>query len=142
LNVSRKSLSLLGAALLLLDFASTSVVSAATASSYLAGEVAFPFPPFVGAALVLLIFALVSLTGLKESVRIAFGVLAFHVATMTALGIAAVVYWARTGNAQLQQNWTEWQAPSRSAIARQLFDGFCLGMLGLTGIECASSKLT
>jgi amino acid transporter len=117
-------------------------VSAATASSYLAGEVAFPFPPFVGAALVLLIFALVSLTGLKESVRIAFGVLAFHVATMIALGIAAVVYWARTGNAQLQQNWTEGQAPSRSAIAHQLFDGFCLGMLGLTGIECASSKLT
>lgn len=118
------------------------MVSAATASSYLAGEVALPFPPFVGAALVLLVFALVSLTGLKESVRIAFGVLAFHIATMTALGITAVVHWARTGNAQLQQNWVEGQAPSRSAIARQLFNGFCLGVLGLTGIECASSKPT
>ncbi|KAJ7779689.1 hypothetical protein B0H16DRAFT_1499600 [Mycena metata] len=62
LNVSRKSFTVLGAALLLLDFASTSVVSAATASSYLAGEVVLPFPAFVGAGLVLLIFALVSLT--------------------------------------------------------------------------------
>ncbi|KAJ7106514.1 amino acid permease-domain-containing protein [Mycena epipterygia] len=141
LNVSRKSLALLGAALLLLDFASTSVVSAATASSYLAGEVPLPFPPFVFAALVLILFALVSLTGLKESARFAFGVLAFHLATMTALAIAAAVHWARTGNAQLQTNWATGQAPSGAAVARQLFDGFCLGMLGLTGIECTPSYI-
>ncbi|KAJ7439001.1 amino acid permease-domain-containing protein [Mycena latifolia] len=141
LNVSRKSLALLGAALLLLDFTSTSVVSAATAASYLAGEVALPFPEFVGAALVLLAFALVSLTGLKESARIAFVVLIFHVATIAALGIAASVHWAQTGNTQLRTNWAAGQAPSASAIARQLFDGFCLGMLGLTGIECAPSYI-
>ncbi|KAJ7342876.1 amino acid permease-domain-containing protein [Mycena albidolilacea] len=141
LNVSRKSLALLGAALLLLDFAATAVVSAATASSYLAGEVALPFPPFVGAALVLVIFALVSLTGLKESARIAFVVLAFHVATMTALGVASSVHWARTGNAQLRQNWRDGQPPSHAAIVRQLFNGFCLGMLGLTGIECTPSYI-
>ncbi|KAJ7844513.1 amino acid permease-domain-containing protein [Mycena olivaceomarginata] len=141
LNVSRKSLALLGAALLLLDFAATAVVSAATASSYLAGEVALPFPPFVGAALVLVIFALVSLTGLKESARIAFVVLAFHMATMTALGVASSVHWARTGNAQLRQNWRDGQPPSHAAIARQLFNGFCLGMLGLTGIECTPSYI-
>ncbi|KAJ7794395.1 hypothetical protein B0H14DRAFT_2923289 [Mycena olivaceomarginata] len=98
-------------------FAATAVVSAATASSYLAGEVALPFPPFVGAALVLVIFALVSLTGLKESARIAFVVLAFHMATMTALGVASSVHWARTGNAQLRQNWRDGQPPSHAAIA-------------------------
>ncbi|KAJ7748410.1 amino acid permease-domain-containing protein [Mycena metata] len=141
LNVSRKSFAVLGAALLLLDFASTSVVSAATASSYLAGEVVLPFPAFVGAGLVLLIFALISLTGLKESARIAFVVLTFHIVTMTALTIASIVYWARSGNAQLQQNWIDGQAPSRAAIARQLFNGFCLGMLGLTGIECTPAYI-
>ncbi|KAJ6545319.1 hypothetical protein B0H19DRAFT_1266777 [Mycena capillaripes] len=118
INASRKSLVLIGAALLLLDFASTSVVSAATASSYLAGEVALPFPTFVGAALVLLLFALVSLTGLKESARIAFALLLFHVATMTALGVASSVHWARAGSAQLQRNWAAGQAPSHAAIAR------------------------
>ncbi|KAJ7510645.1 amino acid permease-domain-containing protein [Mycena galericulata] len=141
LNISRKSLALLGATLLLLNFASTSVVSASTASSYLAGEVVLPFPAFVGAALVLAIFALVSLTGLKESARIAFVVLAFHVATMTALAVASSVHLAQTGNAQLKRNWIDGQAPSRSAIARNVFDGFCLGMLGLTGIECTPAYI-
>ncbi|KAJ7136289.1 AAAP amino acid permease [Mycena filopes] len=141
LNVSRKSFAVLGGALLLLDFASTSVVSAATASSYLAGEVALPFPAFVGAALVLLIFALISLTGLKESARLAFCVLTFHVATMIALAVASLVHWGRSGNGQLRSNWVEGQAPSRAAIARQLFNGFCLGMLGLTGIECTPSYI-
>jgi amino acid transporter len=88
LNVAGKSLALLGAALLLLDFASTSVVSAATAAAYLSGEVRLPFPEFVAAALLLVAFTLVSLTGLKESARIAFVVLAFHVSP-TSLRISA-----------------------------------------------------
>ncbi|KAF7335637.1 Aaap amino acid permease [Mycena venus] len=141
LNVSRKWLALIGAALLLLDFASTSVVSAATASSYLAGEVVLPFPTFVGAALVLIIFAFVSLTGLKESARIASVVLAFHIATMIALAIASTVYWARLGNVQLRHNWADGQPSTHAAIARQLFNGFCLGMLGLTGFECTPSYI-
>ncbi|KAJ7611398.1 amino acid permease-domain-containing protein [Mycena polygramma] len=141
LNVSRKSLALLGAALLLLDFASTSVVSAATASSYLAGEVTLPFSPLVGAVLVLIIFALVSLTGLKESARLALGVLAFHLLTMVALALAGAIHWGRTGSAQLAANWAAGQAPSRAAGARQVFNGFCLGMLGLTGIECTPSYI-
>ncbi|KAJ6623648.1 amino acid permease-domain-containing protein [Mycena sp. CBHHK59/15] len=141
LNVSQKSLALIGAALLLLDFASTSVVSAATAASYLAGEVSIPFPAFVSAILLLAIFALVSLTGLKESARIAFVVLSFHVATMIALTVASSVHWAKAGNAQFRQNWADGQAPSGTALARQLFNGFCLGMLGLTGIECSPSYI-
>lgn len=64
---------------MLLDFASTSIVSAATAASYLAGEVDLPFPTFTGALIVLVIFTLISLSGVKESARIALIVLLFHV---------------------------------------------------------------
>ncbi|KAJ7165478.1 hypothetical protein C8R43DRAFT_211564 [Mycena crocata] len=133
LNTSRKSLALLGAALLLLDFASTS----ATASSYLAGETSLPFPTFVPAALILLLFALVSLSGLKESARLAFGVMLLHGGTMAALAMAAAVHWRRSGSVQLRANWLGGQAPDWVALARQLFNGLCIGMLGLTGIECA-----
>ena len=72
INVCRKSLAIIGAALLLLDFTASSVVSAATAASYLAGEVALPFPQFVAAAFIVIIFALISLSGLKDSARLAF----------------------------------------------------------------------
>ncbi|KAF8065050.1 amino acid permease-domain-containing protein [Lyophyllum atratum] len=139
LNVSTKSFALIGAALLLLDFAATSVVSAATAASYLAGEVALPFPPFVGAVFLLVIFTIVSLWGVKESARIALVVLMFHLVTMTTLIISSCVYWGRTGISQLQENWHVGSAPSSSAVAREIFNGFCLGMLGLTGFECTPS---
>ncbi|KAJ7770096.1 hypothetical protein B0H16DRAFT_1673410 [Mycena metata] len=112
INVTRKSIAIIGAALLLLDFTASSVVSAATAASHLAGELTLPFLPFVS-------FALVSLSGITESARLAFVVLSFHGSTMAALGISAIVHW----------------------IARQLFYGFCLGMLGLTGIECTPSYI-
>jgi uncharacterized membrane protein YkvI len=79
MNVTTKALALIGAVLLLLDFAATSVVSAATASSYLAGEVNLPFPSWVGAVFVFVIFTAISLSGVKESVRVALLVLGFHV---------------------------------------------------------------
>lgn len=83
LNVSTKSFALVGAALLLLDFASTSVVSAATAATYLSGEVpSLPFPTWVGAVIVILLFTIVSLTGVRESARVALVVLSLHVRTI------------------------------------------------------------
>lgn len=57
---------------------------------------------------------------------------------MITLAVMASVHWAHIGNTQLRQNWEQGQASSGRAIARQLFNGFCLGMLGLTGIECAA----
>ncbi|KAF5384450.1 hypothetical protein D9615_003405 [Tricholomella constricta] len=141
LNVSTKSFALIGAALLLLDFASTSVVSAATAASYLAGEVALPFPPFVGAIFVLTIFTIVSLSGVKESARIALVVLLFHVGTMAVLIISSSIHWGKNGIGQLRENWHVGSAPSASAVAREIFNGFCLGMLGLTGFECTPSYI-
>ncbi|KAF8654813.1 hypothetical protein AX16_003382 [Volvariella volvacea WC 439] len=139
LNVSTKSFALVGAALLLLDFSSTTVVSAATAASYLAGEVHLPFPYWVAAIFILVLFTLVSLTGIKESARLALAVLTFHICTMVALMIASAVHWGRIGNFQLRENWTQYRAHSSQGVAHQIFNGICLGMLGLTGFECVPS---
>ena len=79
LNISSKWLALLGAAMLILDYTATAVVSAATAAAYLAGEVALPFPPYVGALILLVIFTIISLSGLRESARLALAVLSLHV---------------------------------------------------------------
>jgi hypothetical protein len=157
LNVSTKPIALLGSALLLLDFSATAVVSAATAASYLAGEVSLPFPVYVGAAFVFVLFTFVSLAGLRESARVATGVLAMHVSydvsyclvpafdhllwnkvlVMFALIVASFIAWGRGGIAQLSSNWSLGHVGlSPAAIARQVFNGICIGMLGLTGFEC------
>jgi amino acid transporter len=81
--VSSKSVALVGAALLLLDFASTVVVSAAAATSYISGEVPFPMPQSVGSIIILLIFLLVGMLGMKESARSALIILTFHVSLLS-----------------------------------------------------------
>ncbi|KAK0194213.1 AAAP amino acid permease [Armillaria mellea] len=136
LNISAKSFALVGAALLLLDYVSTSVVSAATAAAYLSGEVNLPFPSFVGTIIVLALFTLISLSGIKESARLALVSLSFHVGTMIVLMVASAIHWGNIGNDQLRENWVSNQASSTSKVARHIFDGWCLGMLGLTGFEC------
>lgn len=140
LNVSSKSMALVSAALLLLDFSATAVVSAATALSYLAGEVNLPFDESIGTVLLIALFLLVSLSGLRESAKIALTVFIIHVFTMVALMVASVYAWARAGNAQIGANWTSERAcSSTTCVLRQIFNGVCLGVLGLTGFECVPS---
>ncbi|KAK0469330.1 amino acid permease-domain-containing protein [Desarmillaria tabescens] len=141
LNVSTKSFALISAALLLLDYVCTSVVSAATAATYLSGEVDLPFPSFVGAIIVLVLFTIISLSGIRESARLALASLSFHVGTMIVLMVASAIHWGNIGNDQLRENWISNQAPSTSKLARHVFDGWCLGMLGLTGFECVPAYI-
>lgn len=58
--------------------------------------------------------------------------------TMLGLAIASIVAWASTGSLQLQENWVAGQAglSSPASILKQVFNGVCIGMLGLTGFEC------
>ncbi|EIN12814.1 hypothetical protein PUNSTDRAFT_28714, partial [Punctularia strigosozonata HHB-11173 SS5] len=142
LHISSKTVALVGATLLLLDFAATSVVSAATAITYVAGEVTLPFPVFAGTALILVFFLAVSMSGLKDSARLALSLLAFHIVAMLVLMLASVVTWAQRGNSQLHENWQEGkrsQGATAGAILHQIFNGVCIGMLGLTGFECIPS---
>ncbi|KAG6337018.1 hypothetical protein ID866_2078 [Astraeus odoratus] len=139
LNVSTKSIALVGASLFLLDSAATAVASASTAIAYLAGEVRPPFPTYVGTLLVFVLFAAIGLAGLRESARVASGVLTFHITTVMVLFVASFVTWGSHGSSQLWANWVAGRATQASpvGILRQIFDGVCVGMLGLTGFECA-----
>lgn len=77
--MTTKTVALAAGAVSLLDYATTVVVSSATASAYIAGEVNLPFPAFVGTIIIVILPLIISLLGLKESARTAFGILAFHV---------------------------------------------------------------
>lgn len=57
---------------------------------------------------------------------------------MVMLIIASSIHWGQIGAGQLKANWElgRSQVSSTSGVAQQIFYGVCLGMLGLTGIEC------
>nr|GAT55555.1 AAAP amino acid permease [Mycena chlorophos] len=148
LNTSRKSLALVGAALMVLDFTSTSVVSAATASSYITAEIpptsaiSHHLPPPALTLLILTTFATISLSGLKDSARVSAAVLAYHALTMVVLALSACIRLGLEGRtiSVLAANWREGSTgKSLAVVTKQIFEGFCLGMLDLTGIECTPS---
>lgn len=62
--------------------------------------------------------------------------------TMLVLAVASVIAWGRAGNAQLRENWAAGQATSAAEVAHQIFDGICIGMLGLTGFECVPAYVS
>lgn len=80
LQASGKFLAIIGAAGTLLDAIATSAVSAATASTYLAGEFAhLPISTGVLAILFLIALGLFALAGLRESTTVTASVFLFHV---------------------------------------------------------------
>lgn len=60
---------------------------------------------------------------------------------MIVLIITTSIHWGQIGTQQLSTNWALGRSRTGtdvSAIAKQIFYGICLGMLGLTGFECKS----
>ncbi|PWN48311.1 hypothetical protein IE53DRAFT_319658 [Violaceomyces palustris] len=150
-NVSTKSVSLLAAAITMLDAISTGAVSARTASAYISAEAASEGGKSLISSnaitvLLLLGLSIVCLSGLRDSSSLALVMLALHVSTMVALILAGIVSWARQGNSLLAENWRVGMASFSSSaltggksVARAIFDGTCVAFVGLTGIECTPS---
>ena len=101
------------------------------------GEIAADIPVWAIAAAYIALFTALSLAGLRESVWMALIIVAFHCTTMATLILAGIVGWARTGNGVISASWSTGQPSSASAVARAIFDGICIGTLGMTGFECA-----
>ncbi|KXN88408.1 hypothetical protein AN958_07314, partial [Leucoagaricus sp. SymC.cos] len=79
----------------------------------------------------------ISLTGMRDSARVVLVVLSIHIVTMCTLIISAAVHWGYIGDAQLEENWAA-GGISPSQILKQVYYGFCLGMLGFECIYALS----
>lgn len=58
---------------------------------------------------------------------------------MAILIFTSIAHWSHIGHAQLKENWNAGLlrgGNSVQEILKQVYYGFCLGMLGLTGFEC------
>ncbi|KAJ3175149.1 hypothetical protein HDU87_006384 [Geranomyces variabilis] len=129
---STKLVAAAAAVCLILDLGAAAVVSAATASNYANGQWEIG-NVYVLTIAVLVAFALLALAGVKDSANVSLVIFWIHLATMMALMVASVVHWIRHGSEVLVSNWN---APSPTGNAPlDIFNGFCLGMLGFTGME-------
>ncbi|CAE6433205.1 unnamed protein product [Rhizoctonia solani] len=141
LQCSGKMLGSVGAAATLLDAVATSVVSAATAGAYLQGEISIGSIKEWSIGLFLLIgISLIALVSLRESSAFTLTITIVHMTVMTVLMIGAAVAWARAGMGVLRDNW-ELRPTSGTGIARAIFNGVCIGFLGVTGFECTPAYI-
>jgi len=140
LNSSSKWLAGVVASVCILDYLATCVVSAATAAAYLAAEVTLPdkLPAFALAILIMVVFAAIALMGIRESSTVALVIFLFHLITMMAVLLASIVRWVQTGNEVLIANWN-YPYPDNTSAVQMIFNGFCIGLLGVTGYETAGN---
>ncbi|KAG0165359.1 hypothetical protein DFQ30_008560 [Apophysomyces sp. BC1015] len=142
LNTTSKWVAAVAACLSILDYLATCVVSASTASAYLAAEVSLPsgLTPFIITIIILVGFALICLLGIRESSSLALSIFLLHILTMSVLIISSIIAWAKQGNSVLVQNWQQ-PIPEGMNPWRMVFQGFCIGLLGVTGIESAENYI-
>lgn len=137
LNSVSKSTAAICACLSILDYLATCVVSASTASAYLAAEVELPakLTPFVLTIIILIAFSFICLFGLKESSTLTLSIFSLHALTMAVVLVTSIIMWGKAGNQTLVDNWTKIPDPEGTNPVLLIVKGVCIGLLGVTGFE-------
>ena len=142
LNATSKTFATFAASCSLITYSATAVVSAASCTSYAAGAFG-SFPIEIATVAVLAAFAILVLFGIKDSANVASTIFAFHIGTLVLFVFACSAEIVRNGGSILIQNW---QSPlqhseSDGYIGWDMFFGYSVSLLGLTGFETASNYI-
>ena len=134
LNCTRKFDASFAACLTLLSYLATAVISAKTAAAYLM-DLCPGFPPLETTAVVLTVFAGLTILGITDSARVALGIFLLHLATLT-LFVIWVIF-----SADLITHWLANLALLRQDVywPKALFLGFSAAMLGVSGFESSAN---
>ncbi|KAH9080124.1 hypothetical protein Ae201684P_009070 [Aphanomyces euteiches] len=135
LNTTTKRFAAVAACLSILCYMATAVVSAITASNYLA--VTIPATPIVGTTIAILgAFALLMLVGIHESAIVATTIFVFHITTLSILSVACLIYTIQHPEI-IQRNYVNATYPDidfmgnavQGSVGTALFFGFGAAML-------------
>ncbi|TMW69546.1 hypothetical protein Poli38472_001702 [Pythium oligandrum] len=142
LNTTSKRVASFGAALGILSYLATAVVSSTSAVHYLSVEVDLPL---VGSTVGLLfVFAVLNLMGIGESAVVAFGIFMHHIVVLSVLSVSCITYVAKNPGV-FRENMNS-PLPDidfagsviDSNVGAAIFFGFSAGMLGITGFESSA----
>ncbi|KAJ3003027.1 hypothetical protein HKX48_001992, partial [Thoreauomyces humboldtii] len=129
---STKLVASMAACCMVLDLSASAVVAASTGANYFVGQWGHG-NVYLVTVIVLVLFGFLALAGVKDSANLSTVIFGIHFVTMSMLLVATAVHWGQNGSDILIANWN---APSPTGNAPwDIFLGFCIGMLGFTGIE-------
>jgi amino acid transporter len=135
LNTTSKSVASLAAALTLLSYMATAVISASEAMHYV--HALWSGLPVVAATMVLLaIFMILTIIGIGESSKVAIVIFITHLVALTVLVVACILYISVNGLDTLTFNS---EIPVKGGMVMALFFGFSAAMLGISGFESSAN---
>ena len=135
LNTTSKSIASLAAALTLLSYMATAVISASEAMHYV--HALWHNLPVIPATIILLLFFMfLTIVGIGESSRVAVVIFITHLVSLTILVIAVGFYITQNGFGVLEANY---RVPVEGGLVMALFFGFSAAMLGISGFESSAN---
>lgn len=139
LNATSKNLAALAGTTTVLSYVATSVISGESAMQYLYSIAHTPVIPLT--IVVLAIFALLVISGIKDSAKVALGIFALHVVVLTAFVILGAWYFLHGGQSYFMANFTA-SIPlvqRVGGVLPALFFGFAASLLGVSGYESSAN---
>lgn len=134
LNTTTKAKASVAACLTLLSYLATAVISANEAMHY-AHNLWSGLNVFWATILLLGVFAVLNLIGIRESANVALILFIIHLLTLTILSIAAGATMLR----DLSTFTANWGMPVPGGMVKAVFFGFSAAMLGISGFESSAN---
>jgi len=138
LNASSKTIAAFAGTMTILSYIATAVLSANTAIEYSNSVIPLPVIPIT--IVLLLFFAVLVISGIKDSARVAFIIFAAHILVLTVFLIFGIIY-AFHGHSYLLSNLqsTKGIALKSGGLLTALFFGFSASLLGVSGFESSAN---
>lgn len=135
LNTTSKNSASIAACLTILSYMATAVISASEAMHYLQ-HIVNSIPIFWSTAVLLFLFMLLIMLGIKESSGVAIFIFIVHLSSMFLLIFICMYFLFNHGTSILSLNFNE---PVKGSIPIALFLGFSTAMLGISGFESSAN---
>ncbi len=139
LNGTSKTFAATAGTMTILSYMATAVLSGTVGVQYLTRVVNIPVIPSTIALLGVL--AILVISGIKDSAKVAFSIFALHIAALTAFVLIGGFWGLHHGTAQLIDNLhhTSSIVASRNGIITTLALGFSASLLGVSGFESSAN---
>ncbi|CAO3613915.1 unnamed protein product [Cunninghamella blakesleeana] len=140
LHTTAKSIATFCACFSILDYVLISTTSSSTAIAYLQNQVTLPsaLSPFLLSILIILLFCIICFFGIRESANVTLFIFVTHIITLIILITSSIIQFAHMGPSLFLQNWNM-NLPLDTNVIQMIFQGFCIGSLGATGIEASEN---
>jgi len=135
LNTTSKSTASLAAALTILSYMATAVISASEAMHYV-HTLWHQLPVILATVILLAFFMGLTIMGIGESSKFAVVIFIFHLTSLTALALFAILFIVNNG---LDTLFLNYEMPVKGGIMTALFFGFSAAMLGISGFESSAN---